>query len=78
MVYIDWFSARILIVLDIPLETEFHRQKKGYFMAISALANGKKVVFVNSYQKASKYFFLQERNLPQIIMSITEKSNMIY
>ena len=72
------FSARILIVLDIPLETEFHRQKKGYFMAISALANGKKVVFVNSYQKASKYFFLQERNLPQIIMSITEKTNIIY
>ena len=51
------FSARILIIVDVPLKTEFHKQKKDYFQAISALANGRKVVFVNSYQKASKYHF---------------------
>ena len=50
-------SARILIILDIPLKSEFHTKKKNYFQAISALADGRKVVFVNSYQKASKYHF---------------------
>ncbi|MEW4925606.1 glycosyltransferase family 39 protein [Algibacter sp. 2305UL17-15] len=51
------FSARLLIVLDLPLKTEFHIEKKDYFEAIFKKANGKNVVFVNSYQKAAKYSF---------------------
>tara|TARA_B110000091_G_C13809504_1_gene474240 strand:+ start:603 stop:2336 length:1734 start_codon:yes stop_codon:yes gene_type:complete len=51
------FSARILIMLNLPLNTMFHKERKNYFEAIFEKANGKNVVFVNSYQKASKYFY---------------------
>ena len=49
--------ARIAILLPLPVKSEFHSQKKDYFKAISEIANGRKVVFANSYQRASKHTF---------------------
>lgn len=53
---------RILIILPLPLKTEFHQQKKTYYQAIKKAADGKKVVFVNSYQEAAKYSFYTREN----------------
>ncbi|MFB6340158.1 ArnT family glycosyltransferase [Saccharicrinis sp. FJH62] len=49
--------ARISIALPLPLKTDFHKEKQDYFEAIADLANGRIVVFVNSYQRAAKYAF---------------------
>jgi hypothetical protein len=49
--------VRLLLVIPMPIQSEFHTQKTDYFKAIEQAAEGKKVVFVNSYQKASKYQF---------------------
>jgi hypothetical protein len=49
--------VRLLLVIPMPIHSEFHTQKTDYFKAIEQAAEGKKVVFVNSYQKASKYQF---------------------
>lgn len=51
------FSARVLITLNLPLNTEFHRQGEKYFKSIQKLAKDRKVIFINSYQNASKYSF---------------------
>ncbi len=48
---------RIVVVLPLPLNTEFHRERKNYFLQIKRLAENRKVVFMNSYQRASKYTF---------------------
>lgn len=47
---------KVLTKDDIAL-LEFHKEGKNYFSAVDSLANGLPVVFVNSYQKASKYAF---------------------
>lgn len=47
---------KVLTKDDIAL-LEFHKEGKNYFSTIDSLANGLPVVFVNSYQKASKYAF---------------------
>jgi len=51
------FSLRIIIMLNLPIKTEFHSQKENYYKAIDKIANGRTVLFINSYQKASKYSF---------------------
>lgn len=49
--------ARIIIILDIPIKTEFHKQRKQYFSKIDSLSKKQPVVIENSYQLASKYWF---------------------
>ncbi len=51
------FSARVIITLNLPLNTEFHKQGKKYFKAINKMAKDRTVLFINSYQNASKYSF---------------------
>ena len=46
-----------LLIKDDKTVLEFHKEGKAYFETIDSLANGLPVVFVNSYQKASKYAF---------------------
>lgn len=53
---------RIAVIIDLPLATEFHSEKADYYNAISKLANGRKVVFVNSYQQAAKYSFYENES----------------
>jgi len=48
---------RLLIILPIPLNTEFNLKKKPFYESIHKSAEGKPVVFVNSYQDAAKYYF---------------------
>jgi hypothetical protein len=55
--FIVLLIGRILLVFPLPIQSEFHEQRSDYFSAIEQAAAGKKVVFVNSYQKASKYQF---------------------
>lgn len=50
-------AFRIMIILDLPLKTEFHIQKKDYFKSIEAFADDRVVIFINSYQNASKYTY---------------------
>jgi len=49
------FSARLLIAFQIPIASEFQKEKNTFFEAISKLAGDRKVVFLNSYQRASKF-----------------------
>lgn len=57
------FALRILIILDLPLKTEFHLQKKDYYKSIEALADDRVVIFINSYQNASKYsYYTQQKS----------------
>jgi len=49
------FSARVIITLNLPLNTEFHKEGKIYFNAIDKTAKNRTVLFLNSYQNASKY-----------------------
>ena len=51
------FTFRIILILPVSIKSEFHMEGKDFFEAISKEAAGKPVVFVNSYQKASKYSF---------------------
>ncbi len=51
------FSARLAIALDLPLKTEFHKQGEKYFKSIQKISKDRKVIFINSYQNASKYTF---------------------
>ena len=53
--------GRVLIVLDLPIKTEFHTQHENYYVSIEKFAKGKKVLFVNSYQNASKYSFYTQK-----------------
>lgn len=55
------FSLRIIIMLNLPIKTEFHSQKENYYKAIDKIANGRTVLFINSYQKASKYSFYTDK-----------------
>ncbi len=50
-------SVRLLLMLPVRLDTEFHRENKAFFDEIKNLAGNKRVVFVNSYQRAAKYSF---------------------
>jgi hypothetical protein len=49
--------ARVVIVLPLPLKTEFHLKQKPFYEAINKAADEEKVAFVNSYQNAAKYYF---------------------
>jgi Dolichyl-phosphate-mannose-protein mannosyltransferase len=51
------FSARLAIALDLPLKTEFHKQGEKYFKSVQMISKHRKVIFINSYQNASKYSF---------------------
>jgi len=52
------FTLRLTMIFDfLPIKTEFNTQKANYFMAIKMLAKDRKVIFINSYQNASKYTF---------------------
>ena len=52
------FTFRLTLIFDfLPIKTEFNSHKADYFMAIKALAKDRKVIFINSYQNASKYNF---------------------
>ena len=49
--------ARLAVILPLPVNSEFHSQLGDFYSAIEKEAKDKPVVFVNSYQKASKYTF---------------------
>ncbi|MFB6317895.1 ArnT family glycosyltransferase [Saccharicrinis sp. FJH54] len=49
--------ARVIIILPLPLKTDFHKEKRDYYSAIEKLAKERNVVFVNSYQRAAKFTF---------------------
>lgn len=49
--------ARVVILFELPVKTEFYKDKKEFFQSVSELANGKPVVYINSYQKASKHYY---------------------
>ena len=51
------FALRIVLVLPLPLKTEFHIQKKDYYESIDKFAADRVVIFINSYQNASKFNF---------------------
>lgn len=51
------FALRLVIGLNLPLNTEFHKQGKTYFKSIQKLVKNREVIFINSYQNASKYSF---------------------
>ncbi|MEQ9064678.1 MAG: glycosyltransferase family 39 protein [Vicingaceae bacterium] len=53
---------RIVAFLPLPIKSEFHVEKKEYFDAIKERAEGRKVVFVNSYTDAAKYSFYTGEN----------------
>jgi len=53
---------RIIPMLDLPIKTPFHTKKKEYYQEIESLANGKDVIFMNSYQQTSKYSFYTGKN----------------
>jgi hypothetical protein len=59
------FAARIYMVLDIPASASFSKdefhENKMVAAAIEQKASGLPVVFVNSYQKPSKYWFYSKR-----------------
>ena len=56
------FALRIIPILDLPINTPFHSHKKSYYQEIEKLAAGKDVIFMNSYQHASKYSFYTGKN----------------
>lgn len=58
------FTLRLAIIFDfIPVKTEFNSQKANYFKAIKSLAKDRKVIFINSYQNASKYtYYIGEKS----------------
>jgi len=55
------FLLRIIPVLNLPLKTPFHTRQKDYYLEIDQLASGRNVVFMNSYQQASKYSFYTKK-----------------
>lgn len=56
------FGLRIAITLNLPLKTEFHIQKKAYFTSIDKFAEDRVVIFINSYQNASKYSYYTKKD----------------
>ncbi len=48
---------RVIIILPLNIDTEFHRKRKDFFLALQKKASGRRVAFVNSYQNAAKYHF---------------------
>ncbi|PIV18273.1 MAG: hypothetical protein COS42_02195 [Flavobacteriales bacterium CG03_land_8_20_14_0_80_35_15] len=56
------FGLRIAITLNLPLKTEFHIQKKDYFTSIDKFAEDRVVIFINSYQNASKYSYYTKKD----------------
>lgn len=53
--------TRFAVVIDLPINTEFHSEQNSYYSAITKIANGRKVAFVNSYQEAAKYSFYENK-----------------
>lgn len=50
-------TLRILIILPLNIDTQFHAQGKSFFKQIESIAGNNNVVFTNSYTTASKYSF---------------------
>ena len=46
---------RVLVILPLPIKSEFHAERKSYFLALSEAAGEVPVVFLNSYKRAAKY-----------------------
>ncbi|MCF6214356.1 MAG: hypothetical protein L3J45_10075 [Flavobacteriaceae bacterium] len=56
-------TLRLSLIFDfIPIKTEFNSQKAAYFKAIKRFAQDRRVIFINSYQNASKYTFYTGEN----------------
>ena len=55
------FSARLLIALQLPIASEFQKEKNTFFESISTIAGDRKVVFLNSYQRASKFNYYTKK-----------------
>jgi len=51
------FLLRILMTVNLPFKLKFNSQKENYFQSIAKIAKDRKVIFVNSYQKASAYSY---------------------
>ena len=48
---------RILVILDLPIQSEFHKEGREFFNNISEVAGNQNIAFMNSYQKAAKYSY---------------------
>jgi hypothetical protein len=55
------FLLRIIPILNLSINTPFHTKGKEYYQEIDSIANGRKVIFMNSYQQASKYSFYTKK-----------------
>ena len=49
--------VRIIIILDLPLKTEFHSNGADFHQKLKARFPDRQVIFTNSYQEASKHYF---------------------
>ncbi|NQY07717.1 MAG: hypothetical protein HRT68_16360, partial [Flavobacteriaceae bacterium] len=56
------FGFRIIAMLPLDTSLEFHKEGKAFYSQLEELSQDKNVVFVNSYQKASKYQFYTKKN----------------
>lgn len=50
-------TLRILIILPLNIDTQFHAQGESFFKKIESIAGNNNVVFTNSYTASSKYSF---------------------
>ncbi len=49
--------ARVILILPLPLNSEFHKQGKDYYKTLSLFAKDNNVVFYDSYSHPAKYEF---------------------
>ena len=52
-------AIRVLITLPLDWDIEFYEEKAGFYSAIEEIADGKQVVYLNSYRNASKHLFYE-------------------
>jgi len=50
-------AARIVLILPLNIDSEFHTEKKPYYQTIANFVGDTNVIFLNSFSKPSKYTF---------------------
>ena len=51
------FILRLVLILPLPIKSEFHTHRQSFYQNIQDMAQGREVFFNNSYTEASKYSF---------------------
>jgi len=60
LIYISlplFFAARVILMLPLPLNSEFHKEGAAYYNSIADFAADENVIFLNSFAHPSKYMF---------------------